>query len=241
MFKIPRKPADIFQEITEDYKNVFGDDLLSITLYGSAAKGEYLYKKSDINFVITLTEKGIDNLIRCLPLIPKWQKRNVSTPLLLTKEYIESSLDTFPIEFLNMNMNYQVIYGDDVLKDILIEEEDLRLQCEQELRRKLLYLRKEFLNSAANTGQLKILISQSMATFTSIFSTLLKLADFDVPRKRADVFKKIAEVYRLNYAVFDDLLQIREKKKKVAKQQLHTLMEQYILEIRKVTQAVDRF
>ena len=176
----------------------------------------------------------------CLSIIPKWQKRNVSTPLFITKEYINSSLDTFPVEFLGMEMNYQLVYGEDVLKEIVIEEDDLRLQCERELRGKLLHLREEFLNTARNTRNLKLLISQSLAAFTTLFIALLKLADVDLPQKRKDIFTKTAEVFDLNNAVFDELLQIRENKKKVSKQQLHILMEQYIREIRKLTQAVDK-
>ena len=89
MSKIPRIPSDIFQQITDDYKKILEDDLISIILFGSGAIGDYQYKKSDINFLIILTEDGINNLKKCLPLIAKWKKRNVSTPLFLTKEYME--------------------------------------------------------------------------------------------------------------------------------------------------------
>ena len=51
MAKIPRSPDEIFDEFTKDIKDLFGEELLSILLYGSGAKGEYIYKKSDINFL----------------------------------------------------------------------------------------------------------------------------------------------------------------------------------------------
>jgi len=37
MAKIPQKPEEIFPEITGEYRNIFGDDLISIILYGSGA------------------------------------------------------------------------------------------------------------------------------------------------------------------------------------------------------------
>ncbi len=239
MSKIPKNPAEIFQEITDDYKNVFGDELKSIILYGSAAKGDYLYKKSDINFLIILTEQGINDIKKCLPLIPKWQKRNVSTPLFLTQNYIYSSLDTFPIEFLDINTSYQVIYGEDIIKTIEIEEEDLRYQCERELRGKLLHLREGFLTFAANPQQLNLLISQSLSAFTKIFIALLKLADVNIPLKKTEILNKISEVFELDHTVFQQLLDIRKNNKKLSKQKLHILMEQYILEIGKLTKKVD--
>lgn len=240
MPKIPKNPAEIFEEFTKDYISVFGDDLLTIILYGSGAKGEYQYKKSDINFLIVLTEQGINNLRKCLALIPKWNKRNVSTPLFLTIDYIESALDSFPIEFLGMNMSYEVIYGEDILKDIPIEEDDLRLALERELRGKLLHLREGFLNAASNSRHLKILISQSLAAFTTIFSALLRLKDVHLPQKRRDILLQTAETFGLDQSLFETLLDIRENKKKMNKDELLVLMEKYINAIGKLTQIIDK-
>ena len=49
MAKIPKDPKDIFNELTKDYQDIYGRDLVSIILYGSAASGNYIPKKSDIN------------------------------------------------------------------------------------------------------------------------------------------------------------------------------------------------
>ncbi len=77
MPKIPKDPEQIFHEFTLDYKNIFEDDLVAIILYGSAVSGEYRHKKSDINFLIVLTEQGIRNLKKSLPVVSKWKKRRV--------------------------------------------------------------------------------------------------------------------------------------------------------------------
>jgi len=88
MAKIPKRPEEIFQEFTQDYQAIFRDDLKSIILYGSGARGEYIPKKSDINFLIVLTEVAMDRLRETFPLIRKWRKRRVNIPLFLTDEYI---------------------------------------------------------------------------------------------------------------------------------------------------------
>ncbi len=241
MAKIPKNPSDIFDEFSTDVKNIFTDDLVSIILYGSAARGEYTYKKSDINFLIILTDQGISNLRKCLSLIPKWGKRNVATPLFLTKNYIEESLDSFPIEFLGMRMHYQLIYGEDVLQAVGVEEEDLRLACEREMKGKLLHLREGFLNAANNTRNMKSLISQSIAAFTTIFSAILSLKAVDLPGKRRELFSKMADEFDLDKKVFDDLMNVRENNVKFSKMDLINLMEQYIREIEKLTDMVDKF
>ncbi len=52
MVKIPNKPEEIFGDFSHEVKKLFGSDLISIILYGSAARDEYVPKKSDINFIL---------------------------------------------------------------------------------------------------------------------------------------------------------------------------------------------
>ncbi|HEX9973049.1 MAG TPA: nucleotidyltransferase domain-containing protein [bacterium] len=240
MPKIPKNPEQIFQEFTNDYKSTFGEDLIAIILYGSAARGEYIYKKSDINFLIVLSGQGINNLRRALPLIPKWKKKNVSTPLMLTQEYIQSALDSFPVEFLTMKQHYRVVYGENVFEKIEIKPEHLRLQCEREMRGKLLYLREGYLNTNGKPAHIKRLISLSLPAFSSIFSALLHLKNEEIPGSKQDIFLKTADVFKLDSKVFETILELKNKKSKLKKEQLYDLMEHFIEQIAKLTDITDQ-
>src|SRR5665647_1329976 len=101
MAKIPDQPQDIFVPLTEDYLKTFGKDLISLMLYGSAAGGAYVKGKSDINILVVLTPEGINRLEDGFALVKNWRKRNLAMPRVMTKAFIESSLDAYPIEFLN--------------------------------------------------------------------------------------------------------------------------------------------
>jgi predicted nucleotidyltransferase len=79
MAKIPNNPKEIFEEITADYKEVFGEGLKGIILYGSATSGSYIPGKSDINFMILVSETGIENLDLAFKTVAKWRKRKVAT------------------------------------------------------------------------------------------------------------------------------------------------------------------
>jgi len=240
MSKIPKQPDDIFQQLVDDFKNTYGDELISIILYGSAARGEYVYRKSDINFLIVLSESGIQRLRSALAVIPKWQKRRVATPLILTESYIQSALDSFPIEFLTMKQHYQVIYGSDVLAGIEIQTEHLRLQCERELRGKLLYLREGYLNTQGKAQKIKQLIRSSLPAFASLFSALLHLKNIEAPPLQHQIFARTAEVFSLEETLFKKILTFKEDKIKLNTTQLNQLMENYIEQIRKLTQLVDQ-
>ena len=240
MSKIPKIPEQIFEQFTYDYKQAFGENLVSIIVYGSSARGEYVYKKSDINFLIVLSEKGIEQIRKALPLIQRWQKRNVSTPLILTAQYINSSLDSFPIEFLTMKQHYQVVFGEDVFLEIKIDSKDLRLQCEREIRGKLLHLRESYLNTHGKPRMIKQLLCFSLPAFTSIFSALLYLKEVEVPVTKKGIFTLTAEVFDLDVSLFEKLLKLKENKLKLNKEKLNQLMEQYIQQIRQLTNIVDK-
>src|SRR5512135_2835840 len=106
MSKIPKTPQEVFPEFVEDLKGIYGEALLSVILYGSGARGEYVAGKSDINFLVVLAEDDAGNREKILPMIPKWKKRTVATPLFMTKAFIGCSVDVYPVEFLNMKRHY---------------------------------------------------------------------------------------------------------------------------------------
>jgi len=239
--KIPHSPEKIFDEFANDMKAVFANDLVSIVLYGSGAKGEYVYKKSDLNFLVVLTEDGIRNLARAFDLVKKWSKRKVAVPLFVTKEYINSSLDSFPIEFLNMQKYHKLVYGEDVLSGLKIEKDNLRLQCEEQVKGKLLHLREEFLSTLGKKEALKRLIRISVPTFSSLFTALLSLKDIEAPSQKGEILLRTAREFELDESVFEQVMAVRDGRTKLSQEKLIKLVEQYIEEIRKLAMIVDQW
>jgi predicted nucleotidyltransferase len=240
MVRIPKDPKEIFEEITKDYQIAFGNDLLSIALYGSGATGDYVPKKSDLNFLIALTEEGINTLEKAFKVVSKWRKRNISIPLFLTKSYITSSLDSFPIEFLNMKMNHILVFGEDVLANLSFEKGDLRVQCERELKAKLLQLRQGYLDASKRVRNLSLLIASSIPAFIAIFRTLLYLKDIEVPAKRAETVSRVCEEFDLDHGLFSALLSVKDKGGKSSKGEMDWLIHRYISEVRRLSSIVDK-
>jgi predicted nucleotidyltransferase len=240
MAKIPKRPEEIFDELRGDYTALFGDDLLAIILYGSGARGEYVPKKSDLNFLIVLSDNGIERLGEAIEVVAKWQKRSIPVPLFLTRGYIESSLDTFPLEFFNIQSAYQVIYGEDILKNLLITSQNLRLQCERELKAKLLLLRESFLQAHGKARLLKELINQSLPAFISIFKALLYLKGGRIPETHGGLIPAIAENFGLDGGLLQTLWQIKTGERKPGEQEMKKLVLNYISEIKGLSKQVDQ-
>jgi len=239
MARIPKNPEEIFEPFCTDYEELFGPDLLSVILYGSCARGEYVPKKSDINFMLLLTESGIAKLGKALKLTEKWSRRAVATPLFLTRAYIETSLDTFPIEMLNFQAAYQVLRGEDPLKDLVFDKQMLRLQCERELKGKLLQLREQFLGTAGNTRNIKDLIARSLPTFLAIFQGIVHLHGKPAQPDRDKLLDTMQELLSLNHPLFSELYAIKDAKVSLNERKAITMMERYIEEVRRLALIVD--
>ena len=240
MAKVPQRPEDVFDEFRGDYTAVFGDDLLAIILHGSGARGEYIPKKSDINFLIVLTDNGMEHLGDAMNLVAKWQKRRIPVPLFLTRGYIESSLDAFPLEFFNFRSAYQVIHGQDLLRDLPIKKEDLRLQCERELKAKLLLLREAYLQAHGEVRQLRQLVNQSLPAFIAIFKALLHLKGDEIPERNEGVITAIGEGFGLDGKLFRTLWHIKRGEEKPGKDELRRIFWNYISEIKGLSKQVDQ-
>ncbi|TET94826.1 MAG: hypothetical protein E3J28_01840 [Desulfobacteraceae bacterium] len=235
-----KKPEEIFAEITEDYKKIFGDDLISIILYGSGTGNEFQPGKSDLNFLIILSDETIDHLDRAIETVSRWRKKKVATPLFMTKSYIESSLDSYPLEFLNIKKNYILVYGEDVLKDISLEAHHLRLQCEREIKGKLLLLREGFLETEGKQKRIKELINASITAFISIFSGLLYLKGIEIPLTRREIIQFVAKEIPINQEIFMRCLDIKQDKKKFSSSEIKDIFKTYVVEIRKLWEVVDK-
>ncbi|MBN2467919.1 MAG: hypothetical protein JXD19_07170 [Deltaproteobacteria bacterium] len=233
------RPDEIFAEFTENYTNIYGNDLAAIILYGSGAGGDYQPGKSDLNFLIVLAESVIDRLDRALTIVSKWRKRGVSVPLFMTKAYIQSSLDSFPLEFLTMKHQYVLVSGEDVLANLALEPHHVRLQCEREIKGKLILLREGFLGTEGNEKRIKALIASSITAFISIFHGILFLKNRGIPTTRREIVRAVADELAFDSGVFTECLDVKEGGKKFSSTEINDLFIRYVTEVRKLWELVD--
>lgn len=239
MGKNPKDPKTVLPDITDAYKDLFGRDLVSIILYGSAAGKDYRPGKSDINLMIILTEDGIEALDRAFQVVRRWRRRGVAVPLFLTEEYVETSLDVFPIEYLNFKNNYNLVFGKDILKDLQFNPEFLRLQCEREIKGKLLLLREAFIETAGRGRALKAATVQALPSLVAIFGALLYLKGKDVPVERRETVRAVAELFDLEVTVFEGILDIREGRAKSGHRESFDLFKGCLREMRKLSRLIN--
>lgn len=206
-------PVVLAKEAASDYQKIYGAELVSVVLYGSGAGKNFNVKNSDINLLIFLKNSLLKEIEKGDKIIKKWSKYRFSQPLFMDREYLDSSLDTFPIEFLNIKLSYLVLFGDDFIKDILIKPEHLRLQIEREIKGKRIHLTQNWLQVKDSDSRLESLLSISMRDFSACFKAMLHLKGV-VPEKKEEIFDEIYKSYHLPQNTFKKVYELLKEGKK---------------------------
>ena len=235
MIKI-KNPNDIVESLVADYQGVFGEHLVSVIMYGSAVTHEYKPGTSDINIAIVLDDNSITQIAQCITLQKKWAKKRVSTPFFMTEQYINNSCDTYPIEYLDMRSNYRMLFGLDVLEQLEIKREHIRLQCERELRGASIHLRRSYVQCAGNNNMLSDLLNASIRRLMPVFKGLLALNGQSLPKSKSDIISSLEDAYDLGISSLSDIFNSDNKN---LKQRYAQLFDTYVTDVDKLIKAVD--
>lgn len=231
------KVKSMIRDFIERLKALYQDELVSVILYGSAASGEFVNKGSDLNFLVVLKNTRLDTLRSASGLIRKFPRFHLQ---FFTEQYIASTNDIFPIEFLDIKENYRLIYGKDVIRDINIDTRNLRFQCEQELKAKLLGLRNAYLAFHKNKAAMQDVLSSAITSVLHISRNVLRLKGRAPAYKKEGIIKELEQELKINAPVWAKALGLKNKTVKLNNRETEALFIDLFNEVEKITDIVDR-
>ncbi|MDO8643954.1 MAG: hypothetical protein Q7S00_03175 [bacterium] len=226
------------EQCTEKLREIYGSDLQSVILYGSSA-GEDVHRYSDFNLLVVLNDISFSSIGKSAKFCQKWMRKNPA-PLFVSPQHLETSRDVFPIEFYDMKERHRVLYGTDPLVEMQIRPDFLRLQCESELKGKLIALRSEWIRLYPSRRRGKKLMLLSSSSFLAIFRGLLRLLGETVPPTKREVLIKLTEKTRLDISIFNRILDWLEGSKKLSRSEVLPMMEEYLTTLERVASFVDK-
>jgi len=227
-------------KFSAELEKVFGSNMKSFILYGSAATGEP-FEHSDINTLLVLEKIDTTVLKPAAKTIKKWVDGGQPVPLIFTKESLVSSQDVFPVEFIDIKDNSRVIFGEAVFDSISIDLKNLRLEIEHELRSKLIRMRQMYLASGGDRGKIKILLIRSLSGFTALLKGIIRLYGKKAPVLKREVIAAAPQELALKADVFNEIMEIKEGKKKVSAEAADILFNRYMSEIERIASVIDAF
>lgn len=154
-----------FERLAHDLGRVFGDRLTAVVATSPSAAAV---------FVDAITA---DDLEACASLTQVWHREGLDTPVLLTPDEIQRSLDSFPLEYQALLDRHVVIMGDPNLSTWRLSPDDIRRACEVQARGHLIHLRQGWLASGSHHHDRAVLIARSAPALRALLSSIAHLMD----------------------------------------------------------------
>lgn len=231
--------AIIIKPFLDEVLDKYGREIHSIHVTGTALTDDFDEKGSDVNSIIVLKEMDLKFLEFLAPLGKKYAKKKVGAPLIMTPEYINASLDVFPVEFLNFRLIHSTVYGDDLFENIEIERMDLRHQCERELKSKLIGLRQGYISSQGDKKMLTEGFVRSITDYMPLFRGIIVLFGKEPPAAQSEVITALSNAVNIDTGIFSKVLKEKRDKIKLSIEELNTIFEDYYSATEKLGKIID--
>lgn len=173
------KLAAAVQEAAKIYTQLllqfFRDRLLGITFHGAVVEEDYDLDHDRARSVIVLDRIRLDALRDLARHGSHLGRMGLVAPVVMTPDYIRDSLDTFPLELLEIQTRNVTILGDNFFRELDFDREHVRLQCERELKTLMIGLRQGLLAAGGRESLLGRLEHPAAETLLRILRGLLWL------------------------------------------------------------------
>lgn len=217
-----------FKELVSRLKIAHGGELVSIIVYGSAVELPEHKRKDDFHVLVITSHLNAEQLHDARPVSKWWVKLGYSLPIYFTKDEFLGSLDVFAIEFRHMKRAYQLLFGEDLLATVEPSAANLRLQCEYEMRGKLLRLRTLYLPSSETAEDLTRLMSDSVYSFVQYCRPVLELKGIAPPLDRHAAVNSLGREFGINVEALLTVLDLRDGNEILTDTTAHHLFEDYL-------------
>jgi len=237
---LPEKVKDSLERLARQAAADLQDDLRSLILFGSAARGTFDPRRSNLDLLAVLPEVGGPELRYLHKLVRRFGRGLRVALVPLSVRDVHTSADAFALEWDEIREAHVVLHGKDIVGEVVVERERLRAQVEHELRARLVRLRRAYLEVGGRRGALQDLLVRSFASFAALFRTLLRLRGVTPAGNNAELARQVAEAFALGPRLMDDLAALRERRKRLRGQEIELTFESFLKAIEKVVALVDQ-
>jgi hypothetical protein len=226
--------------LVEQLRKAFGDGLRAVVLYGSAAAGEHIAKRSDYNVLVLVDSIDLELLDREAAITRAWAEAGNPPPLTLTEREWRGSSDIFPMEYADILRHHKVLHGSAPFDGISVRRADLRLQLEQQTMGKLLQLRRGILASGGDRKRLVELLGASLSTFMVIFRSVVRYLGEDPPTEYDALCKRLTGLTGIGTEQFARVVRHVRGERTLADNEVTPVLAGYLETARELAHYIDQ-
>lgn len=123
-------------------------------------------------------------------------KQRLDFPLVVTRKFVEKSLDSFPLEFLDIASGsyHNIFCNEDLLAKLKFAKTEVRLQMERELKSKWLLTRLTVLEARPKPKILSQTLRASIHAIAPALKGLCFCADIPIPASFPELLAKVSQI-----------------------------------------------
>jgi hypothetical protein len=223
---LPSMAANKIRPFFEEVMQCCPEKVHSVYVTGSAVTPDFRESTSDVNSLIVLNDLHFEFFKFLAPLGKKFKSKGIAAPLVMTPSYIQDSLDVFPMEFLELRLIHKTALGPDIVQNLEIDPVLLRLQCEREIKTRLIGLWNGYISSTGETDMIAQLLYRSIKGCMPLFRSIVFLLGKLPPIKKMDVIGAISDNTGIDKDILIKALLLKESPIK-NREELLSLFERY--------------
>ncbi|GJL64636.1 MAG: hypothetical protein NPIRA04_32900 [Nitrospirales bacterium] len=212
--------------------------LEGVILYGSLVRGEYVEGHSNINLLLILHECSLANLQHVAQLTEKWRKHGIIPPLLLTEEELRQSVEYFPLEYFEIKDNHVLLEGRDPFLIIHINDQNLGLQCQQELNGNLLRVRQRFVEGYGRPEAIAALLPLSLMALLPCLRGLCRALGHPSGGTSEAFLSNLPHTLQVGESAFLEVLEVKQGLRSPGKHAWPQLFNRYVRDLEQVIHQV---
>jgi hypothetical protein len=232
---LQEKISPFFHEILE----AATPKIHSLYLVGRVLTEDYQEGVSKIDSVIVLKKMDLAFLDILAPLGNIYGKKGIAAPLIMDPGYLENSVDVFPLEFLNFKLLHHPLYGEDLLAGLEIDRQELRYQCERELKGKLIWLHRIYVSAMGDRKVLAGDIVRHFAGYLPLFRGILYMLDQEPAAGLKKVLEQLGQATGLETAVFAEIYAVTQNLTPPSPEEISSMFEKFYRATERLAEVVD--
>lgn len=137
------------------------------------------------------------------PLNKLIKKYSLRTPLIVNRQFIQTSLDSYPLEFLDIQSAYTNLYAaEDEVAKLKFAKNDVRLEVERELKSKWLLTRLTALQYDHKSRRLFEVLQESYSALLPVFKGFCYLSGVNIPPEQDKLLEKLEDILHTEVKIF---------------------------------------
>lgn len=228
----------VADEFAQDLKKIYGEELVSVILYGSAVKGEFNKRFSNVNVAVILKDARINSLKRAYPAVNS-RKYSLISPVFFTETYIHESLDVFPIEFLDIQENGKVVYGKDIFRELRVDTKNLRCQCEHEIKALLLNIKRDYFVCSSGK-KLEKMMFKSFNSLVHILKNVIRIKKGNASGTKEGILNSVNSIFGIDAGCLKCIYDLQKSPKRLPHKNIDSIFSDYVSCVEHISKIVDK-